>query len=293
MITENLKGGKVFFGTGLASQKEESCGFGFELLNTALTALALMKELGADGVLHEIGTVGYQISEDRRRQLIEEQLEIISNMIRNLGLENIYNVETSHSYHDCDYFKHVLQHVQMKMHPFSDLCNFQSYGNYTVIQIAQMKFLYETEDTKMKVGWVIGDHPVLQKIGADQAAMLINRGRLNEYYFDSLYRYVFPDDEYSFVYTPAGMDILNGKKYAPYTVTKSQNRPLLTQPIKEYLSKIPDDCHKRRALRNYKKMIVDNWEYLFGEIDVSDYISAEALLINKLQYIQDRVLDTN
>ncbi|MCL2014181.1 MAG: hypothetical protein FWG69_04250 [Oscillospiraceae bacterium] len=292
-INNSVRGAKVYFGTGLSTAKEESCGFGIEFLNTVLTSLVIMKELGADSVLHEIGTVGYHISENRRRQLITEQLDIIANMVKNLCLENVYNVETSHSYHDCDFFQCILRYVKEKMIPFYNLPNFQNYGDYTVIQIAQMKFLYETEKTKVKVGWVIGNHPVLEKVNICHASVLINQGHLNEYYFDSLYRYVFADDEYSFVYIPAGMDIINGRKYAPYTVTKSQHRPLLTQPIKEYLESVPDSYHKRKALRCYEKTIIGNWEYLFGEIEPFGCISAEELLVEKLQYIQDRVLGLN
>jgi len=290
IIQGGAKGKKVFFGTGLASSREESCGFGFELLNPVLAALALMKELGADGVLHEIGTVGYDISEKQQSRLIEEQLNLIINMTRNLGIEDVYSVNLSHSYHNYDSFKCILQDVEMKMRLFSDLPNFQRYGNYTIIQIAQMKFLYDTEKAMIKVGWIIGNKPVLEEVDTDKVEMLINQGHLNEYYFDSVYRYVFPDDKFSFVYISAGMDMINGKKYAPYTVTKSQHRPLLIEPIKPYLSKVPNSKHKRRALILYEKTIVNNWEHLFGEIEASDCISGDERLIIKLQYIQDRVL---
>jgi len=290
IIRDGANGKKVYFGTGLASAREESCGFGFELLNTILTTLVVMKELGADGVLHEIGTVGYNIPKDRRDRLVSEQLDIMENMVKNLSLENIYSVETSHSYHGCDYFKCILQDVKIKLHMFNDLSNFQKYGEYTMIQIAQMKFLYESEEAKVKIGWVVGNKPFLEFVDVSQAVMIINQGHLNEYYFDSLYRYVFPDDDFSFIYTPAGMDVINGRKYAPYTVTRSQHRPLLTQPIKPYLSKIPESYHKRNALRNYEKTIVDNWEYLFGKIETPNYISTQDRLVDKLQYIQNRVL---
>ena len=290
IIQYGAKGKKVYFGTGLASAKEESRGFGFEFLNPALTSLVIMKELGADGVFHEIGTVGYHISEDRRNQLFQDQLSLIKNMICNLGLENVYSVTPSHSYQGSDYFKCILQEVRGKMRLFRDLPNFKKYGGYTLLQIAQMKYLYDLENAVIKVGWVFGNNAVFDEVDTDQVVTLINKGHLSEYYFDSIYRYVFPDDEFSFVYTTAGMDIINGKKYAPYTVTKSQARPLLTQPIKEYLEAIPNSYHKRRAMRNYGKTIVGSWEYLFGEIESFGCVCAEEQLIEKLRYIQNRVL---
>ncbi|MCL2089543.1 MAG: hypothetical protein FWH14_08675 [Oscillospiraceae bacterium] len=286
------KGEKIYFGTGLASSKEESLGFGFELLSTVLTSLALMREFEAESVLHEIGTVGYNIPESLRGRLIAEQLELVMCMIKNLGLEDVYNIETSHSYHGTEYFMDILQYVKTKLDPFYNLQNFQSYGNYTIIQIAQMKYLYETEDAGVKLGWIVGNNPILDNVDQSAAVSLIKQGRLSEYYFDSLYRYVFPEDEFYFVYIPAGMDMVSGMKYAPYTVTKSQNRPLLTQPIREYLSKIPDSYNKRRSLKNYEKTIINNWECLFGEIKTSEYISNQERLIDKLEYIQNRVLGT-
>jgi len=284
---------KIYFGTGLASSKEESQGFGLELLNMVLKSLVLTKEYAADGVLHEIGTVGYKVSEKQHSRLMEEQQNLIINMVQNLNIEGFYSVELSHSYHDFDLYKSIHREVEMKMHRFVNLPNFQKYGEYTIIQIAQMKFLYCTENAMVKLGWLIGDKPSLNTVDIGKAEMLINQGNLNEFYFDSMYRYVFPDDAFSFVYTTAGVDIIDGKRYAPYTVTKSQRRPLLSEPIKPYLSKIPESKHKRRALNLYDQNIVNNYEMFFGEIDTYDFLSAEDQLINKLQFIQDRVLGIN
>jgi hypothetical protein len=292
-IPHDARGKKVFFGTGLASSKEESCGFGFELLNTILTALIVMKEVGADSILHEIGTVGYNVSEEQQKRLVEEQLNIIINMTQNLGIEDVYDVELSHSYHELEDFRCAFQLVKEKLNSFMVLPNFQRYGNYTMIQIAQMKFLYKNENAAIKVGWIVGNKPMLAQIGSTEVEQLINKGNLNEYYFDSLYRYVFPSDEFSFIYTNAGMDILDGRRYAPYTVTKSQHRPLLIDPIKKYLSGIPESKYKREVLRFYEKSIVKNWENYFGEIDCYDFMSAGEKLITKLQYIQDKVLGLN
>gem|GEM_PF-1713853 len=290
LLRDGAKGQKVYFGTGLASPKGESRGFGFELLNTVLTALILMKEFGADGVLHEIGTIGYNIAEDKRSILVEEQLNLIARMTGNLGIENIYRVSPSHAYHSSDSFKAAWQEADGKLSLFSGLPNFQKYGEYTVIQTAQMRYLHYQENATVKVGWIIGRNPALERVDADMAARLINQGHLNEYYFDSIYRYVFPEDEFSFLYTLAGIDMLNGLQYAPYTITGSQNRPLLTDPIRSYMSGIPDSRHKRKALALYKKTIADSYEELFGKIVFCNALSEQERLIHKLQHIQDKVL---
>ncbi|MCL2062453.1 MAG: hypothetical protein FWH03_07530 [Firmicutes bacterium] len=283
MPQDGLKGSKVYFGTGLASSKEESLGFGFEFLNMVLSALVLKQQLNADGILHDIATVGYNISCISRYNLIKEQLRILRIMTHNLNAQDFYTVKLSHCYHDCTVFKSILQNVRYQMRVFSDLTNFTKFGFYTTLQIAQMKYLYQTQNAVVKLGWTIGNKQVSDTLSKTAAAQLIQEGKLSEHYFDSLYRYIYPQDRLSFVYTAEGTDIVNGKRCAPYTVTKSQNRPLLTQPIAQYLQGIADSPQKRKTLRIYEKTIVHKWELLFGAIETSD-------LIGKLQYIQDKVL---
>jgi len=276
---------KIYFGTGLASLKETSLGFGFEFLNMVLTALVLMRKSGAGGIFHDIATVGYEIPKNQRDRLVKEQDKIIKIIIQNLKLENIYRFKFSHEYHYSEDFKKILKDVAAKVNVFSVLPNFQKYGYYTTLQIAQMKYLYETENARVKLGWTIGACPEHESVNQDVAIRIINQGKLNECFFDSLYKFVFPNDKMKFVYVPAGVDIINGKRYAPYTVTKSQSRPLLTQPIKQYLLCVPNSPYKRKAIRIYAATIIHNWEQLFGEITADT-------TIDKLQYIQEQVLNT-
>ena len=273
---------KVYFGTGLASATEESLGFGFEFLGMVLTALVLMRDTKADGIFHDIATIGYNISDKQRCRLIKQQHYIINQMIKNLHLKEVYKFKFSHCYHGCDCFTDILSEVETKTKVFWNLPNFEKYGRYTVFQIAQMKYIYETEDAAIKLGWTIATKTIPEKVSQDDATNIINQGHLNEYYFDMLYKFVFPDDNLAYIYAHAGMDIITGKRYAPYTVTKLQNRPLLTQNIKSYIESIPDCYNKRRTLKHYENTIVHNWENFFGEIE-------EQSLTDKLQYIQNKV----
>ncbi|MCL2050619.1 MAG: hypothetical protein FWG91_02645 [Lachnospiraceae bacterium] len=291
IIKAGAKGKKIYFGTGLASSKEASCGFGFELLNMILTALILADNFNADGILHEIGTVGYEISQKYREALVKEQLKCIKNLAKNLCIDDKYTVKLSHTYQESYYFKHIFEEVKNKMSLFSNISNFQRYGNYINLQIAQMKYLYEVEKAVVKVGWIIGSKPVLKSVDENIVKMFLNQGKLNEYYFDSIYRYVFPNDDFSFIYTPAGLDIIDGRKYSPYTVTKSQNRPLLHEPIKPYIIKMPNTKYKKKAIKFYESSILSNWEHFFGEIKAFDEMEDDEKIINKLQYIQDKALN--
>ncbi|MCL2719557.1 MAG: hypothetical protein FWE14_12340 [Lachnospiraceae bacterium] len=290
IIQAGAKGKKVYFGTGLASAKEVSRGFGFELINMILTALILTEKFGACGILHEIGTVGYEISGKQCEILVKEQLKCIKVLTRNLCIDDIYEVKLSHTYQGSYYFKCILQEVMCKMKTFNDIPNFQRYGKYIKLQIAQMKYLYEIEKAVIKVGWIIGNNPLLKSVDETMVRIFINQGKLNEYYFDSIYRHVFPKDDFSFVYTPAGIDFVDGKRYSPYTVTKSQNRPLLNEPIKPYILKMPNTKYKKKAIKFYEKNILRNWEYFFGEIKICEEMMEDDQIINKLQYIQDKVL---
>lgn len=284
--------GIVYFGTGLASVKEESRGFGWELLTTILTALRLSKRLGSKGVLHEIGTVGYTISLEHRDRLIRRQMEIMQRLLVNLKLDDFYKLILSHSYHDSISYNNIFKDVQNSMNKYIHLENFENIGAYTTIQLAQMKYLNFTECAYVKLGWVIDSHPPLEMVGQIEAEELINNGKLNEYYFDNMYRSIYPDDVFLFTYTPPGFDWINGKKYAPYTVTKSQNRPLLTDPIQEYVKNIPESRHKHRILEIFKTNIVLPFEEYFGEIhtSTSNSDSPEDMIINKLSFIQEFIL---
>ena len=174
----------LYFGTGLASCHESSIGFGIEILCTILTALWLKEKYGLTQVIHEISTIGYNISEENKKKLIVSEKKIIENMIKNLSLENDYKLNFSHEYHESEEFNDIKKFVTEKLKEFWANEKFSEIGNYTILQISGMKYLYENYNTRIKLGWITDKKAPLSDVTSNDINKLINESHLNEYYFD-------------------------------------------------------------------------------------------------------------
>lgn len=262
-----------------------------EFLNTALTSLWLQKKFGFKKVIHEISTIGYNIDEATRQNLINSEQEIISNMVKNLSLENKYQLNFSHDYHNSEYFNEIKSSVEKKLEQFKDLENFSEIGTYTILQLAGMKYLYEKENTRIKLGWITDVKEPLIEVNEAVATELILKGHLNEYYFDHMYRFVFPNDKYTFIYTPCAIDLNNGNRVVPYNVVPSQTRPVLDNTsIYDFVQTIPDTKSKRKVLENWRVNIVELFEELFYKIDIEQTDTPSENTLKKSDFIQTNIL---
>lgn len=292
LTKDEIKDSTLYFGTGLASVNEASSGFGVEFLNTVLTALWLQKQLGFKKVIHEISTVGYNIDEETRRRLIAQETFIVQNLIRNLHLEDIYQLNFSHNYHNSYEFNAIKEYVDRKLSEFKGNKNFNAIGTYTALQLAGMKYLYDKENTRIKLGWITDKKAPMKTIEKEDADELINKGHLNEYYFDHMYRYVFPQDKYSFLYTPCAIDLKNGNRTVPYTVTPSQTRPILNgRSIEKFVNTLPNTKIKRRVIKGWSENIVDLFENTFYAIPIEENEDINVTTLRKLDIIQRKVLN--
>lgn len=292
LTKDEIKDSTLYFGTGLASVNEASSGFGVEFLNTALTALWLQRQIGFKKVIHEISTIGYNIDEETRARLIAQEEFIVQNFIRNLKLEGIYQLNFSHNYHSSTEFNAIKCKVDDALSEFMDCENFDTVGTYTALQLTGMKYLYEKENTRIKLGWITDKNSPMDSVSKEDAISLINRGHLNEYYFDHMYRYVFPEDKYSFLYTPCAIDLGNGNRTVPYTVTPSQTRPVLNgKSIEKYVSALPDTKSKRKVINSWSDNIVGLFEEMFYKIPVEEVGDSNLLTLKKLDYIQRKILN--
>ena len=280
----------MYFGTGLASVDTASLGFGVEILGTMMASLWLKKEFGLSKVIHEISTIGYNIDEETREALISKEKAIIENVIKNLQIENSYNLFFSHDYHKEKDFNDIYSSVNEKLTQFNDIENFSNIGKYTGLQIAGMKYLYNKYDTRLKLGWITDKKAPLKEVTLDNAKELIEIGHLNEYYFDNMYKFVFPNDEYSFLYTPCALDFANGNRCVPYTVTEGQNRPVLGESnLIDFCNGIPDCKLKNKVIKNWEQYIVSVYEELFSKIPIVNN-DQNAQTIEKMEYIKKKVL---
>lgn len=292
LTKDEIKNSTLYFGTGLASVNEASSGFGVEFLNTVLTALWLQRELGFKKVIHEISTVGYNIDEEKRKRLIAQEEFIVQNLIRNLHLEDKYQLNFSHDYHYSREFNNIKGYVDAILSEFSEIPNFDEIGRYTALQLTGMKYLYDKEDTRIKLGWITDKKSPMDSVSKENVIELINKGHLNEYYFDHMYRYVFPQDKYSFLYTPCAIDLGNGNRTVPYTVTPSQTRPVLNgRSIEKFVGSLPDTKSKKKVIKSWEENIVNLFEEMFYPIPVEQDENDNTTILRKLDYIQKKVLN--
>lgn len=293
LTKDEIKDSTLYFGTGLASVNEASSGFGIEFLNTVLTALWLQRQLGFKKVIHEISTVGYNIDEESRSRLMAQENFIVQNLIRNLHLEGKYQLNFSHDYHNSREFNQIKLYVDAILAEFSGNDNFEEIGRYTALQLTGMKYLYDKEGTRIKLGWITDKKAPLDIVKRQDVEELINRGHLNEYYFDHMYRYVFPQDKYSFLYTPCAIDLGNGNRTVPYTVTPSQTRPVLNgRSIEKFVTSLPDTKSKKKVVKSWSENIVALFEEMFYTIPVEvDDVDSSLIILKKLDYIQKKVLN--
>lgn len=252
----------------------------------------MQRQLGFKKVIHEISTVGYNIDEEKRKRLIAQEEFIVQNLIRNLHLEDKYQLNFSHDYHNSREFNNIKGYVDAILSEFSEIPNFDEIGRYTALQLTGMKYLYDKEDTRIKLGWITDKKSPMDSVGKENVIELINKGHLNEYYFDHMYRYVFPQDKYSFLYTPCAIDLGNGNRTVPYTVTPSQTRPVLNgRSIEKFVGSLPDTKSKNKVIKNWEENVVKLFEEMFYPIPVEQDENNNTTILRKLDYIQKKVLN--
>ena len=163
-------------------------------------------------------------------------------------------------------------------------------SRYTEIQIAGMKYLYNNYNVRIKCGWTNSGNKAMDSISVADVDTLINGRRMNEFFFDTLYRFVFPQDNFSFVYIDCGRDISNGNGVVPYTVDSYQVRPILNgSSIEVFVNGIPNSKAKSSIIKNWG-CIIALFEELFFVIPINTSCNPEELILKKLDYIQKEVL---
>ena len=276
-INDTQNNTSVFFGTGLATTTAPSLGFGIDVLSTILTALEVKRKIGAKQVLHLISTTGYSIGEVTKKELIKRQKDTINTIISNLGITNEYKLICSEDFIDTEEFKKIYEEVKTKLSEFYEMEEFEEIGDYTILQTAICKYLYEEKHAAVKIGWTTKECEKEESISNGRIKELIESRRLNEIYFDTIYRYVYPNDECSYIYTPAAIG-LDGRCSPPYTVTENDNRALIDESILQYYNDyignrvLSRDARKklRKSIENIRKTIVEPYERLYGEIKIDD-----------------------
>ena len=284
----------LYFGTGLASTKEPSQGFGFEFLTTILSAIWLQQKFGFRAIIHEISTVGFSIKEEEKAPLLQQERTVVDRIISALGVSQHYEVIYSERYHEDRRFHDIENIVASKLSTLDGIPRFQDFKRYSILQITGMRYLYETRMTRVKVGWITDAKVPPAAVSKEFLEPFIQKCVINEFYFDCLYRYVFPEDTYSFIYTPPGFNLINDFRGAPYTVTPSHIRPILGRDnLRTYLTRkdIMESTTHHTVIRQWQTMIVEMYEFTSGmSIPSSVAEDDEEETVEKIQWIVDHLL---
>jgi len=227
----------IWFGTGAATTTLRSEGYGLEVLNQVLASLELKRLVGAQFVMHMISNLGYEplIDEMLGEKLLSEQKEQVETMIKSLCIQDEYKLSLLRDHANTEDFKSIREKVEKKLEAFKDLPNFKNYGRYTIWQTTAVKYYYEMENVRVKVGWVKSPEVAPKIVDSNFVRGLIEKSHLSEFHFDSIYRYVFPNDELSFVYSLPAQDFKTRMKAIPYTVTANELRPLWSVPFMKFI----------------------------------------------------------
>ena len=280
--------GALYFGTGLSSFSKPSIGFGIEFLSYVLAAIGIKRKLGLKKVYHEISTIGYNISEEIKNLIVTRESKLVNNMINFLHISEEYELLFSHEYHANNDFETILRNVEQKLEKLNIYDN-KGILNYTCLQCTGMEYLRQHYDVNFKLGWLTDSIVNIDEISDAFAKELTLVGRLNEGYFDSMYRYIFPNSNYNFIYTHAAYDLLNGNRAAPYNVSQGQCRIVLNGiPIDEQLKKATNSKLLNKMLNMYQQEIIEPFEEMFFKIPIEN-INNQNVVIEKLEYIRKNI----
>lgn len=276
----------MYFGTGLASVSEKSLGFGIEFLSYVFCSFWIKNNFKLNKIIHEISTVGYNITEKERDYLLSEENSIVSKIISNLEISNCYELNFSHEYHKTNNFNAYLTEAKEGLNMFKKVDNYDRLINYLVLQLAGMKYLYEENNTILKLGWMTDSYKHEEKVTEQTIINLFTKGHSNEFFFDSMYRYVFENDKYNFVYTPCAIDLVDGKRCVPYCVNSNQTRYVIGKSnLNDLIKSVSGSSNLSNTLKSWNNNIIDIFEKTFFKIDVNTSLSTDEQTIAKLTAI--------
>lgn len=178
---EQMTSSSIMFGTGLASMRGVSSGFGVEFLSMFLTAISLQRLLGLNHIVHEFGTVGYNIEKNVAQSALNSELRIVRNLVNNLHIQNYITV-LSGDYHETSEFHSLYCLVQETLSVFRNNPFWDEVSHYTEIQIAGMKYLYNNYNVRIKCGWTNSGNKAMDSISVADVDTLINGRRMNEFF---------------------------------------------------------------------------------------------------------------
>lgn len=236
----------VYFGTGLATRSELSCGVPFDALQMLILAEQARRITGGAKIFHEISD--NHVLETRSdvtaadvSVMADEQRETYRAAARYLGLDSVYECVRASEYQGSPAYAACLQEVE-------NLAGADE-NAYVRLQSAGNVYFAREKGVGVKVGWLTDDTPEIK--GADER--WFNR------FYDALE--IAP---LSFIYGFSGLTFdVNRTRVSPYTLTRGERRLRMTpegtgtttQTLQDFIGACGNTKITRRVLAHYAKLV--------------------------------------
>jgi len=249
---DQLQGGAIYYGTGVATPDHMSVGLPFDVLSMILICEKIKKQTGARAIYHHIAdthaTTNRWADTATVNRTATNVRNVLTTVTNNLGLEGFHVTLSSEFDTDPEYLEMLHRFDTSDKH------------DYVKHEMADMLWYRQKHGVTLKAGWIIQSAET--QLGADE--------RL----FDREFQHFEGQDALSFIYIKAGRTFdLSRPKASPYIQIPGENR-LLLDPNENARQKM-DEAVKRTGdyhiggARKHIKSIVRLYESLYGSLGKS------------------------
>jgi len=252
----------IYFGTGLCSHRQMSCGVPFDILSMILTAASLKKKLGLKDIYHNLAdshALSNNFPFEEVKKTVEHYEKVVTAIVDTLGIENYNIIRASEFQKDDNYIK-ILENV--KNH--EQLSKLHSYAQQ---EIADIEF-FRQKGANLKIGWT----------------MSIPDSRYDETFYDKNFK-AYMNPNVAFVYVVPGRSFDKKKpRVAPYVDFNPQYRIML--PDNEAAKKI-EQAERELGLglngaEKYYRGIIELWSEFDPNIQKGSTKERVIYIINRI-----------
>ncbi|MBJ7450284.1 MAG: hypothetical protein JHC93_08010 [Parachlamydiales bacterium] len=269
-LLENTSNKSIYFGTGLCTTKEISCGLPFDFISMLTTAEKIKQALNLDKVIHLIADSHAKtnafIDEKAVDNLITEQKQILDRACKNLGISEHYKIILASDIDKNKEYTEIFESlISNNSIPVNDVTQ------YELKEWTDIEYLRRYHNVGIKLSWVIENKK--KKQGFDESR------------FDRDYsKYI--GNHMSFTYIPAGKTFSPARANAcPYTSINDEKRILIKKDenAAEKLATFVDQKVKHTVrTKEYLEHLVNNFENVFGDQYTKDASSKIDAIIQRV-----------
>lgn len=243
-------GGKVYFGTGVATTRKISQGMPLDSLNLVLAAEWIRRKTNATEIVHEISDVHALANDycdlESVLSIAKEQKRKYIQIAHNLGMDNHYRCVRASEYRETQEFKKIQAQIDVLSKPDA--------SEYERCQSAGNLYFARFHGITQKVGWLVDDNDRLA--GYDER-------KFNKTYKD------LGVDPISFAYTWSGWNFDERRaRVSPYTFVEGEKRLLMesTNTAHDELAALVSECNNAKIANRvlaHLSRLVDSYEMMY------------------------------